>query len=277
MLSEVLRFVQLRGGAVFSQPQTDLAWSAGPALHVVQHGSIELDLGEGAVAFLAPGDILVLPHSASRYRLRTRLDGTASPLAAARTISATFQFENAAAAASLLRLLPRMIHISAANDSAAVLIGDVAKFLLLEIEAPEPGASLMISRVIDILVIRCIRTWARSMGGAGGWIGGLGDDRVGRALARLHRDPERNWTVAELARVAGMSRSSFASRFVALIGEPPLRYLHNWRLAAAFELLHRSPMQVKDVARSVGYDSEAAFSRAYKSKFGHPPSRKREA
>ncbi len=233
-------------------------------------------MGEGVVASLAPGDILVLPHSATSYRLRPRHDDTASQAVAAKTISATFQFENAEAASSLLTLLPRMIHIAARHDSAALLIGDVAKFLLFEIEAPEPGSSLMISRVIDILVIRCIRTWARSMGGASGWVGGLGDDRVGRALACLHRDADRNWTVAELARIAGMSRSSFASRFVALVGEPPLRYLHNWRLAAAFELLHRSSVQVKDVARSVGYDSEAAFSRAYKSKFGHPPSQMRE-
>ncbi len=129
----------------------------------------------------------------------------------------------------------------------------------------------MVSRLIDVLIIRCIRTWAKSLGARQGWIGALSDARVSRAVAALHGDPARNWLVEELASVAGMSRSRFAELFVQIVGEPPLRYLHRWRLATASDLLRKSNLPVKEIAHSVGYESEAAFSRAFKTMFGTTP------
>ena len=102
---------------------------------------------------------------------------------AARTISATFQFENKGGVSPLLGLLPEVIHIAKDADQSALLIRDVAQFLPIEHAAQEPGAALMISRVIDVLIIRCIRTWAKSLGSRQGWVGALADARISRAVA----------------------------------------------------------------------------------------------
>jgi AraC-like DNA-binding protein len=295
LLSDILRFVQLTGERVFTTEfgaGFSVLFQPGAAcIHVVQEGSIDVAVEGQSKLRLSPGDIAVLPHPA-KYTLTDGADRGAetamqleidaagvqstvlrhgSGAIAARTISATFRFDNKGGVSPLLRLLPNIIHIARDADQSAHLIGDIAQFLVVEITQQEPGAALMISRVIDILIIRCIRTWAKSLGPRQGWIGALADARVSRAVAALHHDLARNWSVEALASVAGMSRSRFAERFVATVGEPPLRYLHRWRLATASDLLRRSNLAVAEIARSVGYESEAAFSRAFKTMFGTTP------
>jgi AraC-like DNA-binding protein len=295
LLSDVLRFVQLNGERVLTtefRSGFNVEFQRGPAcIHVVQEGELRIAVDGRAPLRLSAGDIVVLPHPA-RYRLSDggRPDAaTDAPLEieaadanisvikhgqgaiAARTISATFQFENKGGVSPLLGLLPEVIHIAKDADKSAAVIRDVAQFLPLEHAAQEPGAALMISRVIDVLIIRCIRTWAKSLGTRQGWIGALADARVSRAVAAIHRDPTKSWSVEGLASVAGMSRSRFAEMFLATVGEPPLRYLHRWRLGMAFDLLRRSNLPVAEVAHAIGYESEAAFSRAYKIMFGTTP------
>jgi AraC-like DNA-binding protein len=295
LLSDILRFVQLTGERVFTAEfgaGFSVLFQPGiPCIHVVQEGSIDIAVEGQPKLRLSPGDIAVLPHPA-KYTLTDAVDAgseTATQLeidaagvpssvlrhgsgtVTARTISATFRFDNKGGVSPLLRLLPNMIHIARDADQSAVLISDIARFLVVEITQQEPGAALMISRVIDILIIRCIRTWAKSLGPRQGWIGALADARISRAVAALHHDPARNWSVEALASIAGMSRSRFAERFMATVGEPPLRYLHRWRLAMAADLLRRSSLAVAEIARSVGYESEAAFSRAFKTMFGTTP------
>ena len=256
-------------------------------IHVVQEGALRITVEDRAPLQLYAGDIVVLPHPA-HYRLsdngalQAPLTITASDAAiavlehgqgavVAKTISATFQFENKGGVSPLLALLPDVIHIAKDADQSAVLIRDVAQFLIIDHTSREPGAALMISRVIDVLIIRCIRTWAKSRGARQGWIGALSDARISRAVAAIHRQPAKNWSVEALAAVAGMSRSRFAELFLATVGEPPLRYLHRWRLAMAFDLLRNSNLPVGEVAHTIGYDSEAAFSRAYKTMYGAAP------
>lgn len=294
LLSDVLRFVQLNGERVLTtefRSGFNVEFQRGSAcIHVVQEGELRISVEGRSPLGLSAGDIVVLPHPA-RYRLSDggRPDAAMAPLEieasganisvlehgrgaiAARTISATFQFENKGGVSPLLGLLPDVIHIAKDADQSAVLIRDVAQFLVVEHAAQEPGAALMISRVIDVLIIRCIRTWAKSLGARQGWIGALVDARVSRAVAAIHRDPTRNWSVEALASVAGISRSRFAQLFLATVGEPPLRYVHRWRLAMAFDLLRRSNLPVGEVAHAIGYESEAAFSRAYKTMFGTTP------
>ncbi len=295
LLSDILRFVRLKGERVLTtrfRSGFNVEFQRGMAcIHVVQEGELRISVEGRAPLRLSAGDIVVLPHPA-RYRLSDggRPDAALeAPLAieasgvnisvlehghgaiAARTISATFQFENKGGVSPLLGLLPDVVHIAKDADQSAVLIRDVAQFLVVEHAAQEPGAALMISRVIDVLIIRCIRTWAKSLGPRQGWIGALADARVSRAVAEIHRDPTRNWSVEGLASVAGMSRSRFAEMFSATVGEPPLRYLHRWRLLMAFDLLRRSNLPVGEVAHAIGYESEAAFSRAYKTMFGTTP------
>jgi AraC-like DNA-binding protein len=295
LLSDILRFVQLTGERVFTAEfgaGFSVLFQPGSAcIHVVQEGSIDIAVEGRPTLRLSPGDIAVLPHPA-RYTLsdgagrgwqaatQLEIDASGVPSTvlrhgsgaiAARTISATFRFDNKGGVSPLLKLLPNLIHIAREADQSAHLIGDIAQFLVLEITQQEPGMALMISRVIDILIIRCIRTWAKSLGPRQGWIGALADARVSRAVAALHHDPARNWSVGALASIAGMSRSRFAERFMTTVGEPPLRYLHRWRLATASDLLRRSNLAVAEIARSVGYESEAAFSRAFKTMFATTP------
>jgi AraC-like DNA-binding protein len=295
LLSDILRFVQLNGEQMLTtrlRSGFNLAFERGAAcIHVVQEGELRVSIGDQAPLKVSAGDIVVLPHPA-RYRLSDggrpdaaleaplEIGASASTIPAlehgrgaiaARTISATFQFESKGGVSPLLGLLPDVIHIAKDADQSAVLIRDVAQFLVVEHAAREPGAALMISRVIDVLIIRCIRTWAKSLGPRQGWIGALADARVSRAVAAIHRDPAGNWSVEGLASLAGMSRSRFAQLFLATVGEPPLRYVQRWRLAMAFDLLRRSRLPVAEVAHTIGYESEAAFSRAYKTMFGTTP------
>lgn len=295
LLSNVLRFVQLKGEAVFTTElgegfNIEFATGSG-CLHVVQEGQVELQIEGQSPITACVGDVLVFPHSVV-YRLRDPMPPTGDQLGSlklsadrisgrsvrhghgtirAGTISATFHFENRKANLPLIELLPNVIHIARDADHSSVLIRDVAQFLVVEITSHEPGATLMISRVIDILVIRCIRTWARSQDSRQGWIGALADGRISKAMAAVHRDVTRSWTVSDLASIAGMSRSRFSEVFQASVGTSPLRYLHRLRLMMASDLLKRSSLLVSETAHSVGYDSEAAFSRAYKAMFGRSP------
>jgi AraC-like DNA-binding protein len=149
---------------------------------------------------------------------------------------------------------------------------------MVEAQEVHPGSSIMISRLIDVLVIRILRTWVQTeKAGDAGWLGALADQRISRALKAIHDEPFRRWSVIELAQVAGMSRSSFAERFCALVKEAPLAYQSRWRLTLALGLLRQADSRVSDVARQVGYESDAAFSRAFKAKFGIAPVHARRA
>jgi AraC-like DNA-binding protein len=120
-----------------------------------------------------------------------------------------------------------------------------------------------LSGLTDLVVIRALRTWVQQ-GQSSGWLGGLSDARIARSLKAIHEEPMRRWSIAALARSAGMSRSSFCERFTALVGRSPLRYQNEWRLRLAREMLARRDARVGEIGLRIGYESEAAFSRAYK-------------
>ncbi|MGL4965412.1 MAG: AraC family transcriptional regulator [Inquilinus sp.] len=295
LLSDILRFVHLRGERVFTTELGsgfNVRFHPGSAcVHVIQEGLVDIEAEGWSPLRLSAGDAVVLPHPV-KYTFRdgvspdagsgTALEidpsGVRGPILrhsggsiAARTISATFQFETKGGLSPLLKLLPGVIHIAKEADQSAILIRDLAQFLIIESTGQEPGAALMISRIIDIMIIRCLRTWAISRGSSQGWIGALADARISRAVAALHRDPAKPWLVEDMASIAGMSRSRFAELFLQIIGEPPLRYLQRWRLATASDLLRESNMPVAEIAHAIGYESEAAFSRAFKAMFGTTP------
>lgn len=123
----------------------------------------------------------------------------------------------------------------------------------------------MITRLGDILVVQAIRSWIETDPAARtGWLGALQDRQIGRAIALIHRDPAQAWTVASLARQVAMSRSAFAARFTELVGEPVMRYVTRWRMYVAMDALKEQGTSVAKVASRLGYQSEAAFSRAFK-------------
>src|SRR5262249_21783392 len=144
------------------------------------------------------------------------------------------------------------------------------RLLSVEARSRSPGRETIVTRLIDVLFVQVVRSWLESEGARNehGWLGALRDARIARALAAMHEDPRRAWTVEELASHAGVSRSRFAARFTALVGEPPLAYLSRWRMQVAARLLEDPELTIAEVASRVGYVSEPAFSKAFKRAMG---------
>jgi AraC-like DNA-binding protein len=145
---------------------------------------------------------------------------------------------------------------------------------LMAAEARElrPGGEAVITRLADILVVQALRYWLESDPAAqSGWLGALQDKQIGRAIALIHREPARPWTVASLAHELAMSRSAFAARFTELVGEPVMQYIARWRMQLALSSLRDEGGTVGELANQLGYRSEAAFARAFKRVIGVPP------
>ena len=141
-----------------------------------------------------------------------------------------------------------------------------------ESRARQPGSEAMLARMSEMMFVDAVRRYTASLtADSRGWLAGMRDHLVGRALALLHEQPARNWTLDELGRRIGLSRSALHERFVQLIGVPPMQYLAQWRMQAAARLLLDTRATVATIALEVGYDSEAAFARAFKRLVGRPP------
>jgi len=141
-----------------------------------------------------------------------------------------------------------------------------------------PGASTVVSRLTDILFIEGIRAWLSAQNAeTAGWLGALTDPIISQALALMHGDPGRHWSVDQLAGEVGLSRSAFYTRFTDLVGEPPLRWLTHWRMQLAANWLRGTEMGIGEIADGLGYSSEEAFNRAFKRELGVPPGSYRRA
>lgn len=172
-----------------------------------------------------------------------------------------------------------------AEASAALLhvaqgdwLGTTLNHMVEEALGERPGNSEMLARLSEILFVEVVRRYMHQLPGAtSGWLAGVRDPIVGQALRLLHAQPERAWTVEELAEAVAVSRSTLAQRFTTLIGESPMQYLTAWRIQLAKYLLKQSHARLADVAARVGYESEAAFSRAFRRHVGQPPAAWRES
>jgi len=172
----------------------------------------------------------------------------------------------------LLDALPRMMRVSINEEPAATLVRELVRAGVSETTAERPGSASVRTKLSELLFVEAMRNYAESLPPEGrGWLAGLRDAQVGRALALMHADPERAWTVEELARAVGVSRSALGARFGSLVGKSPIQYLTSWRLALAAQDL-RAGGAITRIAERSGYESEAAFSRAFKREFGAPPS-----
>ena len=166
----------------------------------------------------------------------------------------------------VLASLPRLVHLRSTSavkgpDRLAQLI----EFALAESREGTSGAKCVLLHLSEILFVEVVRQYLETLtAGHTGWLAGLRDPLVGHALARLHDRPADSWTLERLAREVGTSRSALADRFTHLVGQPPMRYLTQWRLQLAARMLSDGAAKVSAVAQDVGYESEAAFSRAFK-------------
>jgi AraC-like DNA-binding protein len=175
----------------------------------------------------------------------------------------------------LLTALPRMIHVS---DHASGPLGAYFRAALAESKGSRMGGASMLGRISELMFVDVVRRHLESMPpGRENWLAGLRDPYLGRALAALHADPARDWTLEALAQEAALSRSAFAERFTQFVGQPPMQYLTNWRMQLATNYLRTANEPISAIAARVGYESEAAFSRAFKKTVGAPPSEWRDA
>jgi AraC-like DNA-binding protein len=180
----------------------------------------------------------------------------------------------------LLATLPRLIHVRPPAGAPSDRLAHLVEFAVAESRAPKAGSDCIRLRIAELMFVEVVRRYLEALPAEHiGWLAALRDPTVGRALALLHGEPAHPWTLAELARQAAVSRSALAERFTHLVGQPPMQYLTRWRMQLAGRLLSDGATKVSAVALAVGYDSEAAFSRAFKKAAGMAPAawRKRRA
>jgi AraC-like DNA-binding protein len=295
-LTDVLDMLKPRG-RVFCCSEMSAPWGMrlpgdGYArFHVIEHGGAWLSM-EGAkqATPLVSGDLVIVPHGnghdladspktkpvpvdrlikgkADSFNLLQHGGGGLQTL----MTCGSFQFENSGHH-PLLALLPPLIHIPSGHGQLAEWLEPTLKMLAHEARNPRPGAQTLITHLIDIIFVQAVRAWVEARPhDQGGWLGALRDPQIGVALGLIHREPQRDWRVSTLAHEVAMSRSIFAAKFSSLVGEPPLTYLTRWRLWQAARLLTEERLSVGEAAQRVGYESGAAFSKAFKRQFGQSP------
>ena len=181
-------------------------------------------------------------------------------------------------AIKLLGILPSAITIKQGDNQASEVITSISHLIGSETQQPGTGAEAVLSRLADILVITAMRQHLQQLEEADtGWLNALEDDRIGKALQLLHDNPQKHWSLEELAESVAMSRTSFAQQFKRLVGNTPIDYLTEWRMSLAWSRLESSKDTVLAIALDVGYQSEASFSRAFKKVVGKSPGEVRKA
>lgn len=307
-LSDVLRTISLKGAIFFtvdaSAPwvaEAPAAYKIAPVVmpgvqhlieyHVVTRGECWGGIAGEEPVRLSEGDVIVFPHgdphvmsSAPGMRGEPVMDVYASPPPlpfslelgergrAEVNLVCGFLGCDARPFNPLLENLPRVLHVRRGGARGDGWLGSLIRLTLSEAEARRPGGECVLARMSELLFIEVVRRHLEALpAGQTGWLAGLRDDCVGRALALLHNRPAHCWTLEELAHEVGLSRSAFAERFAQLVGQPPMQYLAQWRMQLAARLLSRGNANVASAALEVGYDSEAAFSRAFKKLVGMPP------
>jgi AraC-like DNA-binding protein len=172
----------------------------------------------------------------------------------------------------VISTLPPVLKLNVEQGGAAEWIRSTFQYAAEEVAAGRPGSETVLAKLSELLFVEAVRGYAEALpAGQAGWLAGLREPHVARALALLHGDIARHWTVDELGREVGLSRSALADRFMHFVGQPPMHYLAQWRMQVAAGLLSSGGPSIAVIASDVGYGSEAAFSRAFKKLVGTPP------
>ena len=180
--------------------------------------------------------------------------------------------------APLLAGLPRVVRVHLRDDAYGESLERMVGHAVEQVASAVPGSDVIVARLAEVLFAEALRRYVLQLPPQRtGWLAGAADPGVGRALAQMHQRPAHGWTLEELAEVAGVSRSTLAERFARYLGQGPMAYLADWRLELAAESLRTTSRSVLDIAGDVGYESEAAFNRAFKRRFTLPPARYRKS
>jgi len=259
--------------------------------HVIERGGAWLKMdGARQVTPLASGDLVIVPHGHGHVLadspktkpvpINHLVKGKADSAIllqhgghGAKTMMTcgSFQIVNSDYN-PLLAVLPPLIHIPSAREQLDDWLDPTLRMLAYEARNQRPGSETLVARLIDIILVQAVRVWFEDQPpDQGGWLGALRDPQIGAALGLIHREPQKNWSVSALAHEVAMSRSIFAAKFTSMVGAPPLTYLTRWRLWKASRLLAEENLSVGETAQRVGYESEAAFSKAFKRHFGQSP------
>lgn len=310
VLSEVLKVVKLNGAvfynAEFSSPWSfrsppscmvapHLSHSAGHVIiyHLLTEGRGCARLDERDQVSLEPGDIVIFPHGDSHIMEsggRTRTLDLEKELA--RIFSQGLKVARMGGGGEVTKFvcgymtceprlvqvilagLPRLFKVNIRNDAAGRWLENSIRFCVTEADASHAGSEAVLAKLSEALFVETLRRYITQLPEEQtGWLAGARDPEVGKSLALMHRHPERPWTIADLAKEVGVSRSVLAERFRHYLGEPPMSYLTHWRMQLGAQMLNSTSSSVAQVAFEVGYESEPAFNRAFKREFNLPPGR----
>lgn len=309
-LSEVLRSVRLTGG-VFLSGHFTAPWCVGVTLtgddclgflaerpaqiicyHVVTEGRLLVGIDGEPDAEVGAGEIVLFPQNnphtladrqgvrpvSARQLMQQSADSCVCQIFHGGGGSATRIFCGFLASddsySPLFSTLPKTLIIDVRDGASREWIEASVRFAAGELAAGRLASSSVITRLSESLLTEAVRSYAAKLGEDNrSWLKGLRDPKIGRALALIHNQAHVPWTAQALAREVALSRSAFVERFTALVGMPPIRYLTFWRLQSAKANLSETRKTIAQLAHSVGYESEEAFSRAFKREFGMPPAR----
>lgn len=301
VLSDVLAALRT-GRPHAARTRTEAPWgvrfpaSSATGCHVVLQGNAWLIPAQGSPQALSVGDVVLVPR-ANGYALadhpdspvvdfepmpdegpdgpeleQVRIEG---PGPTTTMLCAAYYFDRSRGH-PLLDDLPEVIHIPA-RVGRRTSLGGAVEILGAELAEPRAGTTAILTSLVDMLLLFTLRTWfdarttTTSADTTPGWAMALADPALMRALQAMHREPERQWTVADLATVAGLSRAAFAKRFTTIVGRPPLAYLTWWRMTLAARLLRESDLPLRTVAARTGYTTEFALTKAFKREYAQPP------
>lgn len=296
-LADLLQAIHLKS-TLYCRAKMSAPWGfrvstrAVASFHIVTEGRCWLTVeGVDEPVLLGEGDLVILPHGCAH----TMTDRPESPvtrledLVAQQPVGEDGLFYSAGQGAvttlvcgslqledplinPLLSLLPTFIHLSNQGEQSNAWLPAIVNVVKSEASMNQPAAETVITRISEILFIQAVRTCIGAVGdGNASWFGALKDPQIGQALVLLQRQPDEPWTVEKLSSHLYLSRSTFSAKFKQLVGEPPMHYLTRLRLTKAAAALRTQPATLAEVARAIGYDSEVAFSKAFKRHFGMAP------
>jgi AraC-like DNA-binding protein len=313
VLSEVLKVVKL-DSAIFFNAEFSTPWclrspessrvaplltsDAGHIIiyHLLVEGDAYAHLSDEARVPLRAGDIVTFPHGDAHYLgsgTTTQIIDAAAALptllkqglamvktggggSASRFICGFLSCDPQLSQA-FLGGLPPLIKLNIREDPSGQWLENSLRFSVTEVAAARAGAEAMLAKLSEVVFVETVRRYVHDLPeGQTGWLAGARDPHVGKALTLIHRRHADPWTITGLAQEVGISRSVLADRFRHFLGEPPMTYLTRWRLRLGAQALRSSNHSVAQIAGDTGYESEAAFNRAFKREFGLPPARYRQ-